>query len=104
MEKPTLTREQKMARTAMLFGMGKPMTKEENAAFDLPYWEWPRSLKQKAGTLGLLVRNEDGMAHNLPPDAPELQPENLDDQMELPGFESAPSTAKPPSQTSPTQS
>lgn len=91
-----LTREQKMARTGMLFAMTQSITPEEDAALDLPYWQWPRSLKRKAGTMGLLVRNEDAMAHNLPPDAPELQPEDLDDQMMLPGMELPPEQASTP--------
>ena len=74
-----LTDKQRMARTAMLLDLTQPITKAEQQALYRPYWEWPRSLKRKAGTMGLLVRNEDGMALGLPPDAPELQPENLDE-------------------------
>ena len=82
-----LTKNQRMARTAMLLDLRQPITAEENKALDSPYWEWPRSLKVKAGTMGLLVRNEDGMALGLPPDAPELQagiPPPDQEQMELP--------------------
>lgn len=91
-----LTDKQRMARTAMLLDLTQPMTKvEQEALLHNPYWEWPRSLKVKAGTMGLLVRNEDGMALGLPPDAPELQagiPPPDQEQMELPlDQEAAPS-------------
>lgn len=61
-----------MARTAMLFDLTQSITPEEDAALDLPYWEWPQSLKDKAGEMGKLVEHEDLMAKeqaSLPPDA-----------------------------------
>lgn len=62
-----LNEKQRMARTAMLFDLKEPITPEENAALDLPYWEWPQSLKEKAGEMGRLVENEDRMAKDAAP-------------------------------------
>ena len=46
----------------MLLDLTQPITPEENKALDLPFWEWPQSLKDKAGVMGQLVENEDRMA------------------------------------------
>ena len=64
-----LTENQRAARVAVLFDLKQPLTDEENKALDLPYPEWPQSLKDKAGELGRLVETEDAKATAATPSA-----------------------------------
>ena len=58
-----LTLEQKWARTSALLELREPLTEEELYALDNSlYPDWPQSLKDKTGQMGLLVRNEDALS------------------------------------------